>query len=97
MPVPPRTLRVSAHADARQARAELEGVQLVGRQLGRFRAEMEKDAAAQRAALQPVGGAAAGGVTATGVLKGGGLCLRSQEDGLYVVIGGGMQVYVGSP
>ncbi|KAG2422345.1 hypothetical protein HXX76_016105 [Chlamydomonas incerta] len=41
-------------ADLAAARAELEGVQLVGRQLGRFRAEMEKDAAAQRAALQPV-------------------------------------------
>eukprot|EP00198_Chlamydomonas_reinhardtii_P000476 XP_001689811.1 predicted protein [Chlamydomonas reinhardtii] len=40
--------------DLAAARAELEGVQLVGRQLGRFRAEMEKDAAAQRAALQPV-------------------------------------------
>ncbi|KAG2490542.1 hypothetical protein HYH03_010936 [Edaphochlamys debaryana] len=39
-------------ADLAAARAELEGVQLVGRQLGRFRAEMDKDAAAQRAALQ---------------------------------------------
>lgn len=41
-------------ADLQAARSELEGVQLVGRQLARFKAEMDKDAAAQRAALQPV-------------------------------------------
>ncbi|GFR42466.1 hypothetical protein Agub_g3374, partial [Astrephomene gubernaculifera] len=36
------------------ARGELEGVMLVGRQLSKFRSEMEADAAAQRAALQQV-------------------------------------------
>ncbi|GLC54198.1 hypothetical protein PLESTB_000834000 [Pleodorina starrii] len=41
-------------ADLAAARAELEGVQLVGKQLARFRSEMDKDAAAQRAALQQV-------------------------------------------
>ncbi|GIL78828.1 hypothetical protein Vretifemale_8196 [Volvox reticuliferus] len=40
--------------DLEAARAELEGVKLVGRQLAKFRSEMEKDAASQRAALQQV-------------------------------------------
>ncbi|GIL45252.1 hypothetical protein Vafri_2543 [Volvox africanus] len=40
--------------DLEASRAELEGVKLVGRQLAKFRGEMEKDAASQRAALQQV-------------------------------------------
>ncbi|GLI66055.1 hypothetical protein VaNZ11_009770 [Volvox africanus] len=40
--------------DLEASRAELQGVKLVGRQLAKFRGEMEKDAASQRAALQEV-------------------------------------------
>ncbi|EFJ53019.1 hypothetical protein VOLCADRAFT_120148 [Volvox carteri f. nagariensis] len=40
--------------DLAAARAELEGLQLVSKQLTKFRSEMEKDATAQRAALQQV-------------------------------------------